>query len=771
MINIFKHCLTIGAAIVLFVPLVHAQSIEEIVVTAQKRAESLQDVPIAMDAFSGDELGRVGVQSAEDVLRLMPNAGTLPQGGSKQNFFIRGVGTADFHLNVVGAVGAYLDDSALNSPFAISFSTFDMERVEVLRGPQNTLFGRNTTGGAVNYISRRPDPNAGTNGYIKAGIGRFSQFDIEGGLGFAVSETAAFRVSATSNTRDGVFKNMTLGQDVGETDRMAARAHFLWQPSDNWEVLVTARTGRSDGDPMPFKNVGTLDPNDLTQPCSVPLDSIIPQNNPNCADSTGFVHQYSEWEQVFGNVRHHEDVETSGGTLKIDWSPGPFSVTSITSVDNLDVEYIEDSDAAPTLAFNFHQNGAYEQWSQELRVTSDDDASVRWIGGAYYFSEDANFGTTVRRTPAPLAPSGTDFFNIIPNTIVNQENTALSLFGQAEFDVADDWTLTVGYRWTNEEKVGANMPSVRCAGPNGGPPFCPSLSDDTFLPSSLVATLPAVATLPTEVLNGDWNEWGARVSLDWQMSDEVLLYGSVSRGFKGGGFALAALQALLGNAARSVEPETLLAYEFGMKSDWRDGALRFNASVFAYDWENYQSFQPLVDPVSGIAVPLLLNVPETSLVGAEAELTWVPAESWYLQAGLGLLNGEIDDAGNIAGVSNGNDLVHTPDLTFTGLVRKEIQVGSNLLALQTNVRFQDDVTYDLGNAANLSQEGYWNVNARASYEFGSERKYEVSFWGENLTGEEYCVGMTSLAGLTESNICLPSLSEPTYGITAALNFD
>ncbi|MGB1439731.1 MAG: TonB-dependent receptor plug domain-containing protein, partial [Luminiphilus sp.] len=147
---------TAVAAVALSLPMTALAQLEEVIVTAQKRSESLQDVPISIDAFSGDELQELGVQSAHEILRLIPNAGTVPQGGAKQNFFIRGVGTADFHLNVVGAVGVFLDDVSLNSPFAVSFAAYDMERAEVLRGPQNTLFGRNTTGGAVNFISTKP---------------------------------------------------------------------------------------------------------------------------------------------------------------------------------------------------------------------------------------------------------------------------------------------------------------------------------------------------------------------------------------------------------------------------------------------------------------------------------------------------------------------------------------------------------------------------------------------------------------------------------------
>jgi iron complex outermembrane receptor protein len=240
---------------------------------------------------------------------------------------------------------------------------------------------------------------------------------------------------------------------------------------------------------------------------------------------------------------------------------------------------------------------------------------------------------------------------------------------------------------------------------------------------------------------------------------------------KPGGFSIAALQALQGLAAQDVDPETLLAYEVGYKSDWMDDTVRLNIAAFYYDWEDLQSFQVLVDPATGEGIPQLTNVPEASLLGAEIELTMAPGNGWYIQAGLGLLDSEIDDPGTIAGVMSGNDIPNTPDMTFTGLIRKDIALANGVLGLQTNFRYRDDVTYDLGNAANLSQKGFWNLNARAIYTFGSEEQYEVNLWGENLTGEEYCNGMTSLAGLSESNLCLPNLSEPTFGVGVALRFD
>ncbi len=759
--------LTVFLVVILNPSLVSAQ-LEEIVVTAQKRAESLQDVPISVQAFTGDNLDELGVQSAEEIMLHVPNAAILPQGGSKINYFIRGVGTADFHLNVVGAVGVYLDDVALNSPFAVTFNTFDMERVEVLRGPQNTLFGRNTTAGAVNYISRKPNVDDGLNGYLEAGYGRYDQFDIEAGGGVALGENAAARIAFSSNIRDGVWNNQTLGKDTGNYQRQAMRGQFRVQPSDSLDLLFNVHGGISRSNPDPYKNVGLQDPANRLQRCSVPADDLVPQNNPNCVDSTGFNHQYQDWEDTFGNLEMKENVDLWGTSFRAEWDLDAFTVISVTAYEEFEVEFAEDSDASPNMGFQFYQDGEYEQWSQELRLQSADEGDLRWIAGFYWFFEEGEYATAVRRIPpVPLAPAGPRDFNLVPNTIVTQDNEVYSVYGQAEYDMQSNLTATVGLRWTKETKQGQNNPSVRCVGAG-----CTPASND-FLPGlDEIPNLPGLSLLPAEILDYDSTDWGARFALDWQASDDVLLYGSISRGFKGGGFSLAALQALFGNAAESVEPEVLWAYEVGAKTSWMNNSLQLNGAIFYYDWSNLHSFQPLVHPEIGVAIPRLLNVPEASLKGGEVELQWAPEGGWLLIAGVGLLDGEIDNPGEIVGLFEGNKLPNTPDLTFNGLVRKEFAVSGGVFSVQTNWWYKDEVTYDLLNAPNLSQqEGVWNLDARAAFRFGPGERYEVAAWGKNLNGEEYCRGMTSLEGLVESNLCLANLSEPTYGVTAAIRFE
>jgi iron complex outermembrane receptor protein len=759
-----------------------AQEIEEIVVTAQKRTEAIQDVPISIQALTARDLEQYGINRAEEILDLFANLSSIKVSDTNHNFFIRGVGTSDFHLNTVGAVGVYLDEVSINSPFGTTFSLFDMERVEVMRGPQNTLYGRNTTGGAVNYISRKPDPTKGLNGHMEATYGRYDQIDLEGAMGIPLGDRAAARVSLISNTRDGTFNNLTLGTDVGTRERLAGRGQVIWDPTDNMSILLNAHGGVNRSDGRPWKVVGRLDPDEpwvfdttagvfVQNLCSVPQDQLLPKNQPNCADQSGFVHQFDDWQDVFGGQRHREEFDQWGVFARIDWQFPLLTLTSITSYDYTYVRRNHDFDSSPNLIFLFNQEGDAHDYSQEFRLASEAAQKFRWIAGFYYFFEDADYITAVRRSPPGRQPflvgvPGT--FTVIPNTNVQQDNELFSIYGQAEYDLLPELTATVGLRWTTEEKSGFNDASVRCGGGTGGPPFCPLIPQNTHMGFDEIEAAPVLVDIPVARLQTDENIWGGRFALDWGATEDLLLYASISRGFKSGGFSIAAQQALIGLAALPVEPEILWAYEAGFKSNWLNNRLQFNAAGFYYDWTDLQSFQVVADIATGAHFPQLVNVPEASLIGAEFEVSWLPAEGWYVQGGLGVLDSSIDDSGSIVGVAKGHKLPSSPDLTFNGRVRREFHVGPGKLALQTNFRYQDDITYDLANARNRSQESYWILNARATYTFGRNDRYQIAFWGENLTDTEFCTG----AGSIDDAIgCLPSDGFVGYGVTASIRFE
>lgn len=737
--------------------------VDEIIVTSQRRAESTQDIPISVQAFDANALKEQGVSQSEDVLNLIPNATIEEAGGSKKNIFIRGVGTSDFHLNAVSSVGVYLDDVSLNSPFSQTFSLFDLERVEVLRGPQNTLYGRNTTGGAITFVSKKPELGGDVTGDINLEYGSLGRFNIEGGVGIPLGENAGLRIAAFNTSQNGFVDNLTRGTKEGSISRQGARAQLLWEPQDNLEILARVHGGVSNDNPASYRSVGLLDPNDLTMGCSVSAGSFIPQISPNCVDGTGFNHQTTDFDQAFSGLEHIEEVRFVGGAVNAKLDLGGITLTSVSAYDDFNVYFQEDSDGSPATIFQFYQDGDYKQYSQEFRLQTNSTGPVRFISGLYWFLEEADYATVVRRTPASRAPSAPGSFNVLPNTVVQQDNKVLSAYGQLEYDVSDALTATVGLRLSKETKKGQNDASVRCVG-TGGPPFCPQAAEDTRFGFD-IGDYPVLRDLPLETLDYSDSEWGARFALDYKLNDNTLVYASASRGFKSGGFSVQALQAILGNASQSVDPEILWAYELGAKTSFAEDKVQLNASVFHYDWDGLQSFQVLA------GVPQLLNIPKSKLQGAEVELKFAPGNGFYGQLSAGVLDTEVTDAGGIVGLEVGNELTSSPEFSFNGLVRKEFELSSGVLAVQADYRYQAAVTYDiLNNPSQTQPDGTQNLGARVSYDFGSGGDYVVSAWADNITGEEFFRGATNLSGLSESIVFLRQNTEPTFGIGLKAGF-
>ena len=279
-------------------PSAFAQDVlEEIVVTATKRTESLQDVGISVSAFSGDQISSMNVTDSTDLLSRVANLniGSSQSPSTNANVFLRGVGSTGVSFNLQSGVGFYSDEVVLNSPVVNVLQLYDLERVEVLRGPQNTLYGRNTTGGAVNYISRKPEIGGEVNGYVNARVGRFSQVDIEAAVGGPIGDSAAYRFAVDTRSRDGIRENLISGRDDEEIDKKAFRAQLAFEPSDNVSINLKAHVERVRDDDQRKVPVNGFDPNDLTSPCTE-------TNKPGtCATSRGFIGS-TDWREVHSDL-------------------------------------------------------------------------------------------------------------------------------------------------------------------------------------------------------------------------------------------------------------------------------------------------------------------------------------------------------------------------------------------------------------------------------------------------------------------------------------
>lgn len=756
-----KNCFAAAVAMLAFATVqstVHAtDTLEEIIVTAQKRSESLQEVPISIQAMTGEEMSVLGIDRGSDVLNFIPNASThLIYGDSQFNFYIRGVGDSNFHVNSIGAVGIYADEVALNSPASWNFSTFDLERVEVLRGPQNTLFGRNTTGGAVTFISQKPSRDAGLNGHVDLSYARFNQIDLEGAVGAPVGETWAVRLAAKASTGDDIQRNRYLGVDQADRERYAVRGQALWAPSETFSALFNAHYGVNRGSNRQAKSIGSQDPTNPLVLCSVPLKKL--GLGQPCGDGGGFVDTADHFD-IYSNMPNpRNDIDSWGGTAKLAWDLERLKFESISAFEHSELQRSEDADAGPYPYFELHQGTDVDQYSQEFRLTSTDDDRLRWIAGAYYFYEDAYLPTIIRRTPQqppPLPGSPGMAVTILPSTIITQEDTSASVYGQVDYDLTDALTLTTGLRLAHEKKSGWNDTFIG----NGIP-----IPIGTFITEDLVrANL--LRFVGHTRLEQDSDQWGGKVALKYELNPDAMIYGGVSRGFKSGGFSAAALQALLGQAARSVEPETLLTYEIGAKSAWLDERVTVNVATFYNDWEDMQIFSVLQD--QGELLPLLLNVPQAASWGAEVETKVIPADGWYLQFALGLLDSEVKDATDLPQVSVGNQLPYAPHFSFDGLIRREWTTSVGLISAQTDFHFVDQQEYDLANKVELSEDSHFLINARLGLERGP---YAFALWARNLTEESYCDNKLDFRGPVNNIKCVQNDDIVWFGADFKMKF-
>ena len=420
--------------------------LEEVIVTAQKRSESLQDVPIAVTAFSGDKLRTLGVTNASDLVLITPALSEGTQAGSNRNYFLRGVGTSDVHLTAASAVGQYFDGITLTSGFHAKVALFDMERVEVLKGPQNTLFGLNTTGGAINYISNKPEVGGGTQGTAEVRMGNNDSFETDTAVGFDLSDTMAARIAVQTIKNDGAFKSLSNGENYGDEDSIAGRLTLVWEPTDKASVTVNLRGMTSENNSTAIRAVGSR-----LSDFSGGLCAAAPRGTIDFGDATDCLSRdgggtgepatnpsTNDWEDNRQDVGT-EDLDTFGAYLRFDYDLPWATFTSITSFDNLEFENANDNDGGDTLGLQSYQQDDRDTFQQELRLVSPGEDAFRWIAGLYYLDEDAESYTGLRGARGAFR-NGLE----IPNVQLDHTKENLGVYFQGEYDLTETITLTAG---------------------------------------------------------------------------------------------------------------------------------------------------------------------------------------------------------------------------------------------------------------------------------------------------------------------------------------
>lgn len=577
---------------------------------------------------------------------------------------------------------------------------FDLERVEALRGPQGTLYGRNSTAGAINIISARPS-QSGVFGRLTAGYGNYETAEIEGMVNVPISETLAIRLSGKAiDQGEGFYFDTSDNDDLGRREVLLGRAQVLWAPGPNFEALFKVEGQRVRSEIGAGEFFGLL-----------PNAGAACPGSPQCTDFLGYFDPDGDPFRGDWSVDPRYDIDQLSAMLRLEADLGTATFTSITGYVDFDRQWGADTDAGPFRQTDFIETDDIQQFSQEVRLASDAGEGLSWLVGAFYSSDDV-----VGRYDGNLQ----DLFNTTYLTTWDQTTQSAAVFSNVEVPLTETLTAVGGLRYTWEEKENTTDNSDLVS----------------LCPGSLLSLTPcglgpvSLASIDETI---DDTNWSWRVGLNWAPADDTLVYASISQGTKSGGF----FSGVATNPGQLVpyEPETLIAYEIGAKR--RTGAYELTAALFYYDYKDVQTF--IRDDSGGLPVQRLGNVEEATIYGADLTALWRPArvEGLALSASIGLLSTELGAFESSAGlVPAGNELPDAPELTGTLGVSYERELSEAWSArFEAEGHYAGDMFKDSLNDPLIATDAYWTFNGRAILE--NAGGWSLSLWGRNLSDERY----------------------------------
>lgn len=742
----------------------------ELVITAQKREEALQDVGISVTAYSGEQLEALGVTETTQITQQIPGLRLNAWSPNVTIFNLRGVSQNNFTDNLEAPIAVYLDNAYMGSINGLSGQLFDIERLEVLRGPQGTLFGRNATGGLIHYISQDASETE-FNGYASASYGSYNRRSIEGAVGGSLSSNARMRLAARVSQADGYIESADAipgvldgnGQDLGGENAWAARATLQLDLGTRGVANFWVRHSQDndvDTGGYVFDNC-VFEANGF---CSVDTAGLS-------AAQTGVINGItgapaSPFDN-FSNDRGSLDREVSAyqADFSLDLTED-IELVSITNFTELTKSYAEDGDALPITVIRFGTTADYSQFSQELRL-SGESGPLTWQAGAYYLNMQTDGELLTVGAPvigAALAINGAaNDPEVFETYSLQSENW--SVFAQAEAALSDTMTLIAGLRYSQDNKEIDYLSLLRDVG------FADAVlgSDDLFAAS--VAGANAI----------DYGDWAARLGLNVQPNDDLLLFVSYNRGIKGGNWTLSP------NITAETfqhDAEVLDAYEAGFKWNTSDDALRINGTLFLYEYDDYQAFAM----VGG--TPQVSNS-DASAYGGELEVVWSPGEHWNILLGATLEESSVDevravgeqfapeffpgapDAGYCVNQLDGTffcdfpddvvrdaELPNAPRFSVNGVVRYLVPLASGDIALQVDGVYYDDQYLEVTNGLSSLQPGYGVLNLSAAWT-SPDGGLSIEVFGKNVLDEEYRAYTLNLGVLGTTSVYGPP---STWGV-------
>ncbi|MGE0623481.1 MAG: TonB-dependent receptor [Pseudomonadales bacterium] len=733
----FRHMVGVCALALSFaVPAVAAAAeeatIEEIVVTAQKREQSLQDVPISVSAFSGEDISALGTTHLDQLTEFIPGAELFDDRGAGQpTWVIRGVGLADFNSNNTPTAAIYQDEVYLTSNVLGGLGLFDTDRVEVLKGPQGGLYGRNTSGGAVLVHSTRASAEDGVNGYVTGRYGRWDRYGIEGAVGVPVGDAAALRLSMMTDQDGGWQDSLATPEDdeYGDRDFTAVRGQLAWQISDRFDLWLKVEGGEDKSETTLGYSRALFDPatGDF---CSAAYGGRHDESG--CVAWSNLTNLYAltpgdpgvlpggqseSGKTVLTRPINALDNNWIGTTLQLDWHLDFATLTSITGYMNYEDNQVYDYDSQPLTLFEEDTNSELTLWSQELRLVSNGEGPFSWLLGAMYAEDDVDDERLGDLSDNVL------ILPVVGRRGFDQEAASWAVYAQGDYRFAPAWQLSASVRYTDEDRDFNDV-------------YFEDLSNGFYYYEGV------------DVSTSLDDHWSGHVGLQWLPTDDAMLYGTITRGFKSGGF--------FGGFAFTPEElqpygeETVTSYEVGFKTTWLEQTLRLNGAVFYYDYQDVQGFTQVFSDVSNTVITRLGNLGDAEHTGAELEAIWVPTalDGLTLQLAAAWLDAEISDSDTIgldqAGAPypiEGQRRGFAPEWSVFAQAGYEWTLGALVAGATVNYSWRSDIADEDSllspiDVAAFSHESYGVWNARVSLG-APDASWNVALLGRNLADEEY----------------------------------
>ena len=736
--------------------------LDEIIVTAERRSESIQDVPIAITAVTTEALTEAGIDSSLDLQFVTPglNIGTQLTGAVP---FIRGVGTQSTAAGQDSGVATYVDDVYYSSTVGSVLALANIERIEVLKGPQGTLFGRNATGGLMHVITK--DPSEEFSGNLEVSYGNFETLGasayLTGGIADGLSTDLAVYFK---DQGEGYGTNLASGEDVNATDELVIRNKWLYSVNEDTEFKLSLDYGKVETSQGPSLRLaegalgvdGAATFGFLVTPVANGGAGLTPAQAFPLAQAAASTFT-GDFQDVDADLEPFAEIEQYGGSLVVNHRFGDIDLTSVTAYREADAsQQLSQAGIDFNNFLDVRLNQFTESFTQELRLSSNFD-NFDWILGGFFLDEKAGYNPTEILGVATMGQAIRD------NN--QQDTTSYAVFAQGDYHLTDATTITAGLRYTKDKRVLTGDVSVAVGGTTVA--TFPEFSTVTAItdPDDAGQTVPF-----SNEANFDELTW--RLALSHEFNADTLGYVSYNRGFKAGLFNLNVLSAANGGQPfLPVEPEILDAYEVGLKTEFFDNRMRLNLSAFLYD---YKDLQVSISTEGGNTI---LNAAEATMKGGEIEFLAALSSSVTLNAGLSLLDAEYDSfpagpvltpngfGGNTQTAEDlaGNEIPRSPEMTFNAGIVHTLDTSVGKFTSSANVYHNDGFYWESDNRH--AQESYSIVNAQVTWSHPDD-SYYVRGFVNNVTDTEY----SNFGLASELGDFISAAAPRTYGVKVGVNF-